>query len=685
MKAVATICLLIVCLTTNAQLPDINPHTEEEMIGESENEEEEDDRLQLLHAYRRNPLDLNQASAGELELLGLHALQITALLEHRKRFGDLIAIQELQAVKGWDMRTIHAVIPYVIVGERAANNARLTKGWKSGTHFLLIRSSRTLETSKGFQSSQSGKAYEGDPQKILVRYRYTSHAGIQGGFTIEKDAGEALFRGIKRPFDFASGHLQVKNTGVLTTLIIGDYKVQTGQGLLLWQGNGFRKGAGSLMVKRQGPLLLPYTGAGEYLFSRGLAAGWGTKAWKFLTFFSNRRLSATIGIDEHGEKSISTMLQAGLHRTVSELNKKNNVQHNMYGATARYHFHAGHVGFNVLQHHFSIPFAAGREPYAAFDFTGKQISNVSMDYSYTGANFHASGEWALDHTGKLAVVNSVMVALDGKADIVVLHRRYAREFASFHSNAFADQAVPQNETGWYAGIAIRPGKMWQIDGYIDLALFPWLKYSADAPSHTVGYSFLARYVPSKKAEWFVRFRTEFRQVNSQVNAADHFNALQPASKTSVRTNASFQLSREWTVRQRLELTRAAKQHPDAGDYGSMYFAELFYKRPSGAGGYNFRIIFFATDGFDARIYSYEHDVLFNASVPAVDGKGIRYYLNAHHKIRSPETKAKWRADLYLRWSQTIYADKQIIGSGMDEITGNKKSEIKLQLIVSTSG
>src|SRR5687768_12379271 len=116
MKAVATICLLIVCLTINAQLPDIHPHTAEEMIGESENEEEEDDRLQLLHAYRRNPLDLNQASASELELLGLHALQITALLEHRKRFGDLIAIQELQAVKGWDMRTIHAVIPYVIVG-----------------------------------------------------------------------------------------------------------------------------------------------------------------------------------------------------------------------------------------------------------------------------------------------------------------------------------------------------------------------------------------------------------------------------------------------------------------------------------------------------------------------------------------------------------------------------------------
>lgn len=100
------------------------------------------------------------------------------------------------------------------------------------------------------------------------------------------------------------------------------------------------------------------------------------------------------------------------------------------------------------------------------------------------------------------------------------------------------------------------------------------------------------------------------------------------------------------------------------------------------GAYNFRIMLFATDGFDSRIYSYEQDVLFNASVPALDGKGIRYYVNAHRTMKFGNRKSGPRADLYVRWAQTVYADKQTIGSGIDEINGNKKSEIKVQLIFS---
>ena len=682
MKAIATICFLIGCLKLGAQQPDIIQQADEEIVSEPDNDEDENDRLQLLHAFRRNPLDLNRATASELELLGLHALQISALLEHRKRFGELIALQELQAVRGWDLLTVRALIPYVKLGEHVANKVRMITGWKTGNHFILFRSSRTLEKSKGFQSSPTGKAFEGNPDKILIRYRYASPAGIQGGFTTEKDAGEVFFRGIKKRFDFASAHLYIKNTGILRALVIGDYTVQTGQGLLLWQGNGFRKGAGSLMVKRQGPLLLPYTGAGEYLFSRGIAAEWGRNAWKLLTFYSIRNLSATLEINDRGEKKISTILQSGLHRTATEMNKKNNVHHKMYGATVRYQFTAGHVGVNALQHLFSVPFTARVEPYASFDFAGKQISNLSMDYSYTVNNFHVSGEWALDHAGKLSVVNSLMAALDGKADIVLLHRSYKKEFASFQSNAFADQAVPQNESGFYAGIAVRPEKSWQFDGYVDLVLFPWLKFRTDALSHAAGFGFLARYAPSRKAEWFVRFRKEVALANSQVNAGDHFNAIQTGSRSSIRTNISLQLNREWILRQRLELARVNNQDAVIGEYGHIYYAEIFYKQPSGMGAYNFRIMLFATDGFESRIYSYEQDVLFNASVPALDGKGIRYYVNAHRTMKFGNRKSGPRADLYVRWAQTVYADKQTIGSGIDEINGNKKSEIKVQLIFS---
>jgi hypothetical protein len=36
----------------------------------------------------------------------------------------------------------------------------------------------------------------------------------------------------------------------------------------------------------------------------------------------------------------------------------------------------------------------------------------------------------------------------------------------------------------------------------------------------------------------------------------------------------------------------------------------------------------------------------------------------------------------LRLAQTIYPGKNVIGSGLDEIKGNKKTEVKLQSIFS---
>ena len=36
---------------------------------------------------------------------------------------------------------------------------------------------------------------------------------------------------------------------------------------------------------------------------------------------------------------------------------------------------------------------------------------------------------------------------------------------------------------------------------------------------------------------------------------------------------------------------------------------------------------------------------------------------------------------WLKWSQTFYPGSVSIGSGLDEISGNRKSEIKAQILV----
>ena len=39
-----------------------------------------------------------------------------------------------------------------------------------------------------------------------------------------------------------------------------------------------------------------------------------------------------------------------------------------------------------------------------------------------------------------------------------------------------------------------------------------------------------------------------------------------------------------------------------------------------------------------------------------------------------------RISVWGRFAQTIYPDKNIIGSGLDQINGNKKTEVKAQLL-----
>ena len=72
------------------------------------------------------------------------------------------------------------------------------------------------------------------------------------------------------------------------------------------------------------------------------------------------------------------------------------------------------------------------------------------------------------------------------------------------------------------------------------------------------------------------------------------------------------------------------------------------------------------------MYAYENDVLYGYSIPAFYDKGFRYYFTLNYDL----TK---KISIWLRWAQTIYRDKDYVGSGLDEVKGNKKSEIKLQI------
>jgi hypothetical protein len=85
-----------------------------------------------------------------------------------------------------------------------------------------------------------------------------------------------------------------------------------------------------------------------------------------------------------------------------------------------------------------------------------------------------------------------------------------------------------------------------------------------------------------------------------------------------------------------------------------------------------RYALFSTDSYNSRIYTYERDVLYSFSVPALYDHGSRAYAMVQFK------KDAWPA-ISLRLGTTVFNQAQTIGSGLDLIEGNSRTEIKLQV------
>ena len=84
------------------------------------------------------------------------------------------------------------------------------------------------------------------------------------------------------------------------------------------------------------------------------------------------------------------------------------------------------------------------------------------------------------------------------------------------------------------------------------------------------------------------------------------------------------------------------------------------------------VAWFHTDDYASRISIYEKGLLYTFSVPSFYGKGERYAVNVHYE---------WNEHVIfqIKYAMTHYRDRKVIGSGLEQINGNKKSDLYMQL------
>jgi len=659
----------------------------ENMAEKQDAETNDDSYLQMMEEYRKHPINLNIAAEEQLQDLQLLTpLQIKSFLSYRQLFGDFLSLYELQAVPLWDIETIRDLLPFIVLKYELQMSEAVLKRLRGGDNSLLIRSSQQIEKAKGFEKPANSTAshYLGSRQKIFFRYKYSYKNLLQYGMLGDKDAGEQFFRGAQKDgFDFYSFHFFARNMGIIKSLAIGDFAVNMGQGLIQWQGLAFTKSSEVIAIKRQSPVLRPYNSSGEFNFHRGAGITFEKGNWQVTVFASFKKISANLVADTLNKQDYITSFQSsGYHRTTAENADRNNLRQFASGGNVIFAKQNYRVAINAVHYDFSSPVQKKNQPYNLFALQGKSWSNESLDYSFTHGNIHFFGEAAIDRDLNTAFVNGALVSISQSVDASILHRKIDKAYQSLYSNAFTENTNVNNENGFYAGISVRPSASWKIDAYFDLYKFPWLRYQADAPSSGKEYFVQLFYQPNKS--WFVytRYKSESKQDNISIaNAGLHPLAFIP--KQDWRTEFSVRLNKEVEVRNRVEVLWYDRKLPDC-EQGFLSLIDFFYKPFKRPFEGNLRLQYFETGGYNSRVYVYENDVLYNFSSPSYYDKGFRYYLNLNwdlKKIFNLKSTKKMNIEGWIRWAQTVYSGKNTVGSGLDEVRGNEKSEIKFQFLV----
>lgn len=678
-RFINTALLFFLSIPLSAQT--VTEHTngmEQSLIYRAEAKETEDvdddSYILRMQQYIQHPIDLNKAEAGELQELGLLSpVQVEQLLRYRNLLGPLVSIYELQAVPGWEPELIRKIIPYLAVRVEYKNAATVIDRFRRGDHSLLLRAGRVLERSKGFRLPDSVNHYPGAPEKYFFRYSFQYRRLLQWGILGEKDAGERFFSGKQQSgFDFYSAHLVIRNLGLIKSLLLGDYTVNLGQGLIQWQGLGFAMTSDAMAIKRESEVFSAYRSAGESNFHRGLAISLRKRNIEGGVFVSLKSIDANLEFDSLRLKTYASSFQAsGYHRTEAESSDKSAVKQWAAGGYLRSRFKGLTFGLQAITYRFSKELDKGGEPYNHFSFRGNSLTNFSLDYGLTKANFHLFGELAFTAKGDWALINGLMVPVAPSVDLALIYRRIAPGYHSFYSSAFTQSSEPGNENGIYTGITVRPSGSVRIDAFADLYHFPWLKYRVDKPSAGSEYLLQIAYKPTRQWELIVRYRNRTSAIN-QNRDESVLAPVTPVSRKDFRLQVNYRLAPSFSIRSRIDLNGYGIKD-DGAEEGFQAGVDLFYHPPLKKLKWNVRILYFDTDGYNSRNYTFENDVLYYFQVPALYGRGYRYYVNVNYDFNK-------RLSVWGKFSRTQYPGKTLIGSGLDEIPGNHKTEIRLQLI-----
>ena len=582
-----------------------------------------------LYTLHESPIDLNNTSDEELtQLYFLSPQQIDAILAYAYRhpFESLYELRLIPELADYEIRDL---LPFVYINRDALNSETINTDalyakeiFAKAHHELLTRiDARNIE------------AYEGtDPIYTQFRYRFDFRRRVTFGVQLRRPAG-----GFARDLQYGA-YLQLNDiTPHLHTLVAGNFQASFGQGLVLAPVFHSGKSMYVTSVGQQREGLRYYSSVdGQGLHGAGATLRW---EWNKTTRLD---VSALYSMRRANDSTWHHLLGANLTLRHKKLQVELTAIENLWSDSIHPYTNAKYNRHYFRGRNQAVIGASFRYNHGWFDMFGEVAT--AQNYQIT----NDQSPITKSHWGFGTIIGSRFYPTNG-ISLLALYRYYSPYFDNALGYAFSETSRLGDENGGYLGFDITRLRNWRFIGYGDIFYFSGYKYGLGDATRTLGYDAMAeiQYSWSKHPSF---------QGGDGGRLSLRLRARQKGDAT-YSTRAQFDwVQGSWSLRTTAEANIIPSKLSTLNSqltYGYTIFQDISYSLPLREGrGLGLRL---RLQGFDARewanrIYTYEHDVLYAYSIPAVYGLGGRAYLCLRWQI-IPQLA------LYFRASETVYARK----------------------------
>lgn len=588
-----------------------------------------------------NKWNINQLNPEvAFQIFEMTDYQYFQLQKYIDQQGELITIYELAGIEGFNHLEIQKWIPFLEVKPVKRDKKYWTHFFRYAKHQILIRNGRVLESDSDYEEDFPDSTM-GSPDHLCFKYQFKANDWFSISFSGEKDKEEFLKWDKKQKgFDFYSGNIQLVNIGFIKKIVIGDFRAQFGEGLIL--GSSYLQGSG-INIRKTGNNLQGVSSMSESSFFRGSALTVGNHQYKGTIFWGHKmELDSIMG--------------------------------SCTGGSFQFNFKLIRLGFHALIVNYIDSIDENSKLYSKYQFTGIQNGNFSFDQKIILGKFLIFGEFGLSLNGGFGLLEGATYNFDPSTKLVVLLRKYSTNFQSILGNGFSKNSSLNSENGLYFGFKTSVTRNTTLEIFTDCYQIEWLKYLVDKPTQYLdfGISFQLSLSRTATLDLIYKYKTVYKNLKTK-----YINEIE-----ALKSN-KFKISFKWKAHDYLHLKTEFYWNMNRANVPEFNFSkskngylilqdiQINLQKPQIS--LITRFALFDSPNYDERIYAYENDLNYSFTIYNHYRKGIRFYLVIKYDI-------DWMV-LQLKFARTIFENGIQYSFEEGIIDSETKSEIKGQWII----